>query len=153
LTKIWIIYNTKHGNSEKVCEDVKSKLSDKFKISIGNVTKITPEAIANDRPDLLIVGSRIIVGRPDKKVKKFVTQLGTILKEPIPKAATLYTHCLEWDQKVAKMSKIIKDSRVANDILSEFLEIKMEKMKGPEEPGQELKYQNFAERVAVFIEQ
>ena len=85
----------KTGNCEKACEKLKKGLSERFDVNIGDVTKIKPEEIANDLPDLLIVGSRIIIGRPDKKVKKFVNKLGSILQSPISKAATIYTHCLK----------------------------------------------------------
>ena len=152
MVKIWIIYHTKHGNCENVCEELKSILSGKFDVSCGDVTKIKPEDIINDLPDSLIVGSRIIIGGLDKKVKKFVNKLGSILQKPISKAATVYTHCSEWDPKYGKMAKILKDNKVADDILPQILNIKMQKIKGPAEPGQENKIDEFVEKIAGFIE-
>jgi len=150
--KIWIIYHTKHGNCERVCEELKSILSGKFDVSSADITKINPEDIANDLPDLLIVGSRIIIGRPDKKVKKFVNKLGSILQNPISKAAIIYTHCLKWENNYAKMANLLEENKIANELLPEILNIKMIKMKGPAEPGQENNINEFAEKVSDFIE-
>lgn len=151
MAKIWIIYHTKHGNCKSACENLKSILSEKFDVSIGDVTNINPEEIANDSPKLLIVGSRIIVGGPDKKVKKFVNKLGSILQNPISKAATIYTHSLKWELKYAKMAKILEDNMVVNEVLPEILNIKMVKTKGPAEPDQDKNINKFAEKVAEFI--
>ena len=50
------------------------------------------------------------------------------------------------------MAKLLEDNKVANDILPEILNIKMIKMKGPAEPGQENNIIEFAEKVIDFIE-
>jgi flavodoxin len=151
MTKIWITYHTKHGNCKNVCENLKSILSEKFDVSIGDVMNIKPEVIVKDSPHLLIIGSRIIIGGPDKKVKKFVNKLGSILQHPISKAATLYTHSLEWESKYAKMAKFLEDNQVVKEVMPEILNIKMVKTKGPAEPDQDKNINDFAEKVAEFV--
>ncbi len=151
MIKIWIIYHTKHGNCKSACENLKRILCEKFDVSIGDVANIKPEVVAKDSPHLLIVGSRIIIGSPDKKVKKFVNKLGSNLKNPISKAATLYTHSLEWDSEYAKMARILEDNKIVKEVLPEILNIKMVKTKGPAEPNQDKNINAFAEKVAEYI--
>ncbi|MFX1453724.1 MAG: hypothetical protein ACFFCM_23035 [Promethearchaeota archaeon] len=151
MAKIWIIYHTKHGNCKSACENLKSILSEKFDVFIGDVSSIKPEVIAEELPHLIIIGSRIIIGNPDKKVKKFIKKLGSILHNPISKAATLYTHTLKWESNYAKMAKILEVNKVVKEVLPEILNIKMSKTKGPAEPNQEEKINDFAERIAEFI--
>ncbi|MFX1442798.1 MAG: flavodoxin family protein [Promethearchaeota archaeon] len=151
MVKIWIIYHTKHGNCKSVCENLKSILSEKFDVSIGDVAKIKPDLIVEDSPHLIIVGSRIIIGSPDKKVKKFVNKLGSILPNPISKAATLYTHTLKWESNYAKMAKVLEENNVVKEYLPDILNIKMIKTKGPAEPDQDKNINEFAEKVSEFI--
>ncbi len=151
MVKIWIIYHTKYGNCGKVGEELKNKLIDKFDVRIGDVKKIKLDDITKDIPNILVVGSRIIIGSPDRKIKKFIKKLGSKLETPISKAATYYTHVLEWDPKYAKMAKLLKENKVANDIFPEILNIKVQKTKGPAESGQENKINEFTERITKFI--
>ena len=152
MAKIWIVYNTKHGNCGKWCEEVETKLQEKYEVKINSVKEITPNNIANDPPDMVIVGARIVVGSPDKKIKGFVKKLGGLLKQPIPKAAILYTHGSPWDEKFNKMEKILKENNVVDDILPEVLEIKMAGVKGPAEPDQDYKVSKFIDNVSYFVE-
>jgi len=151
MVKIWIIYHTKYGNCRKVGEELKNTLSDKFDVCIGDVKKIKLDDITKDIPNILIVGSRIIIGSPDRKIKKFIKKLGAKLETPISKAATYYTHVLEWDSKYAKMAKLLKDNKVADDIFPEILNIKVRKTKGPAESGQENKIRFFTENISKFL--
>ena len=151
MVKIWIIYHTKYGNCGKVGEELKNKLSDKFDVRIGDVKKIKLDDITKDIPNILVVGSRIIIGSPDRKIKKFIKKLGSKLEKPISKAATYYTHVLEWEPKFAKMAKLLKDYKVADEIFPEILNIKVQKTKGPAESGQEKKISEFTEKITKFI--
>ena len=72
MINVWIIYNTKHGNCKKAAEEVGSKLGDNFDVKVKQITEISPEDLAKEKPEVLIVGARIIAGSPDRKVKKFL---------------------------------------------------------------------------------
>jgi len=145
-----LIYHTKTGNCGAVCDEVGKKLKEKFEVKISNVKEIKPDEIASNPPDILIVGSRIVIGSPDKTIKGFVKKLGKALKQPIPKAATIYTHGMDWDDAFAKMSKTLKENGIATDVLDRPLEIKLEKTKGPFEPGQEPKIEEFVRKLSEF---
>lgn len=152
MKKIWLIYHTKTGNCGKMCEDLAAHLKEKYELKTGNVKELNPEEIIADNPDVLLIGSRITIGSPDKTIKKFVKKLGLKLEKPIPKAATLYTHASTWDENFGKMAKILKEHNVAEDVLPDVLEIKLEGAKGPREPNQEIKITEFAQKLSNFIQ-
>lgn len=101
---------------------------------------------------MLLVGSRILTGSPDKVIRKFVKNLGLKLSKPIPKAATLYIHGSSWKDSWAKMAKFLKENDVAENIFLEILEIKLDGNRGPAEPGQENKISLFVENISNFIQ-
>ena len=153
-----MIYHSKSGNCGKLCKDIAKKLknlNDRYDIETDEVKRIRPEHIINHPPDLLIVGSRITFGKPDKTITGFVKKLGKKLNSPISKAATFYTHMSPWQKSFAKMDDILKKHNVAKKILPDFLEFKIQdtgKMSGPPEPGQAPKIDEFVNKVQNFIE-
>ncbi len=151
MKKVWIIYNTKHGNCKALSEKIGDKLSENFEVKIASVKNLSPEDIVSTNPDALLVGARITIASPDKKVKKFVRKLGKILEEPIPKGATFYTHLLDWREKYSKMASELKVGNVCNEICPEVLNVRMQGMKGPAIPEQDDKINKFIESVAGFI--
>jgi menaquinone-dependent protoporphyrinogen IX oxidase len=149
-----MIYHTKSGNCEKLCKDIAKKLLDLGEIRTDEVKKIKPDEISKNPPDLLIVGSRITFGKPDKTITGFVKKLGKKLSTPLEKAATFYTHMSPWETKFAQMERILKENKVVKEILPEFLEFKIQdtgKLSGPPEPGQEPKIDDFVRNVRDFV--
>lgn len=154
MVNIWIIYHSKTGTCKKVCKEIASKLNGKYEIKTNEVKDIKPKAISNDPPDLLIVGSRITFDKPDRTITKFIKKLGQKLSSPIAKATTFYTHMTPWEEFKAKMGDILKDSNVAENIMPEYLEYKIQdvgKTSGPPEPGQEPKIDEYIKKIQNFI--
>jgi flavodoxin len=155
ITKVWMIYHSKSGNCENLCEDIAKKLNGKFEIRTDEVKRIKPNDLSNNPPDVLIVGSRITFGNPDKTITGFVKKLGKKLSSPIAKAATFYTHMSPWENSFAKMDDILKNNNVVKEILPDFLDFKIQdtgKMSGPPEPGQERKIDEFIKKIQNFID-
>ncbi|MHA2430960.1 MAG: flavodoxin family protein [Promethearchaeota archaeon] len=149
-----MIYHSKSGNCGKLCEDIAKKLNVRYEIRTDEVKKIKPEDIGKHPPDVLIVGSRITFGKPDKIITGFVKKLGKKLNSPISKAATFYTHMSPWQNSFAQMNDILKDNNVVKEFLPDFLEFKIQdtgKTSGSPEPGQEPKIDEFVNKVQNFI--
>lgn len=150
-----MIYHSKSGNCENLCEDIAKKLNSNFKIRTDEVKKINPKDLSINPPDVLIVGSRITFGNPDSTIKGFIKKLGKKLESPLPKAAIFYTHMSPWEKDYAKMESILKENNVAKEILPNYLEFKIQdtgKMSGPPELGQEPKIDDFVSKVRDFID-
>jgi flavodoxin len=149
-----MIYHSKSGNCKNLCIELAKKLENDFEVRTDEVKKIKPKDLSTNPPDLLIVGSRITFGKPDKTIKGFVQKLGNKLEVPISKAATFYTHMSPWDENAAQMDNILKENNVVKEILSDFLEFKIQdtgKMSGPPEPGQESKIDAFVDKIRNFL--
>lgn len=151
MSKICIIYRSKFGNCKELSQQIASDLSQENEVFLREINDISPEDIVKMQPDLLLVGCRIIIGKPDKNVKRFLEELGTHLDEPIPKAAIYYTHGSEWREKYNSLIETIKSYNVCEDVYMEMLEIKMRKFKGPAEPGQESKVESFVDSISHYI--
>ena len=149
-----MIYHTKSGNCGNLCEEIAKRLENKYEIKADEVKKIKPNDIVKNPPDLLIVGARIMFDKPDSTITKFIKKLGKKLNSPIIKAAIIYTHMSPWKASVAKMEDILKENNVVSEILSDYLEFKIQdtgKFTGPPEPGQEPKINEFIDKVQKFI--
>ena len=152
MKNVWIIHNSKHGNSEKLSNEIATSLKDKFNVKVDSIKTLNPEEIASDNPDALIIGGRIIALNTDRKMTKFVKNLDTYFKGQIPKIATFYTHAVSWTDKFSRgMRKALEKSSCIGDLCPEILEVSMQKQKGPATEGQDEKIQNYIKMLIDFI--
>ncbi|MHA1293709.1 MAG: flavodoxin family protein [Promethearchaeota archaeon] len=153
MKKVWIIHNSKYGNSEKLANDIAINLESKFSVKVRSIKNIRPEEIGKENPHILIFGVRILATMSDRKLRKFISKIGQYLNKQIEKVAVFYTHAAPWRESFAKgMKKTLNKLTFINEVFSEFLELRMATIKGPAEPGQEEKIKNFIEKLINFIE-
>lgn len=153
MKKVWIIHNSKFGNSEKLSNEIASGLKSKFNVKVGSINTIKPEEIANDNPLALIICARIEAFNTDRIMTNFIKELGAVFKEPIPKIATLYTHALKWKNIFSRgMRKTLKKSTCIGEICPEFLEVRIQKQMGPAVEGQDGKIQAYIKKLIDFLE-
>ncbi len=132
MKNIQIIHNSKSGNSEKLSNNIADGLKDKFNVKVDSIKSINTEDLAKDNPDALIIGARIIAGNTDRKMTKFVKNLGSYFEGQIPKIATFYTHSVKWTDKFSRgMRKALEESTCIGDVCPEILDVKIEKKKDP----------------------
>jgi len=132
MKNIQIIHNSKSGNSERLSNKIADGLKDKFNVKVDNIKSINTDDLAKDNPDALIIGARIIAGNTDRKMTKFVKNLGAYLEGQIPKVATFYTHSVKWTDKFSRgMRKALEESTCIGDVCPEILDVKIEKKKEP----------------------
>ena len=154
MKNIWIIHNSKHGNSEKLSNEIADGLKNKFNVKVDSIKSLNPEEIAGYNPDALIIGARIIALNTDRKMTKFIKNLGAYFEGQIPKIATFYTHAVSWTDKFSRgMRKALEKSTCIGDLCPEILEVTMEKQKGPAAEGQEETIQNYINMLINYIEE
>ncbi len=154
MKNVWVINNSKYGNSEKLSNDIAAGLKDKFNVKVGGIKTINPEEIAGDNPEALIIGGRIIAMNTDRKMTKFVKGLGTYFEEQIPKIATFYTHSASWKERFSKgMKKALEKSTCIGDFCQDILEVTIQGQKGPAAEGQEEKIQNYIKLLLEYLEE
>ncbi len=154
MKDVWVIHNSKFGNSEKLSNEIAEGLKDKFNVKVGSIKTLNPEEIANENPEALIFGGRIIVMNTDRKLTKFIKNLDSYIKEPIPKIGTFYTHMLQWKDRFSKgMRKAFEKSTCIGDLCPEFLNVRMQGQKGPAIEGQDDKIQKYIKKLIDFLEE
>ncbi|MHA1488637.1 MAG: flavodoxin family protein [Promethearchaeota archaeon] len=154
MENIWIIHNSKHGNSEKLSYDIAAKLKDKFNVKVGSIKTLNPEEIASDNPVALIIGARIIAFNTDRKIAKFIKKLSAYFEKPIPKIATFYTHAASWTEKFSRgMRKALEKSTCIGNVCPELLEVRIQGLKGPAAEDQDEKIQKYIKKLIEFLEE
>lgn len=78
--KVWIVHDTKFGNGKKLAEFLGNEFPQGNVINIGDIKEISPTTVAEDRPDVLILGGAIRMFRGAPKSKKWLKKLNKSLK-------------------------------------------------------------------------
>ena len=121
MKKIVIPHNSLYGNSKKLAIDIAEGLNDKFDVTIGRITEINPKDVSDNLYGL-IIASRIEGFGADAKMRKFITEVNSYRKEPIPKTAVCYTHLLKLKKFFKKsMDKTLRKATNIVNIYQEFL--------------------------------
>ena len=79
--KVQIMTNTKFGNGKKLAELLKAEFTAGDEVTIADVKEVSPETVAKDVPDVLILGGAIRVFKSDGKSKKWLKELDGLLKK------------------------------------------------------------------------
>ncbi len=152
MKKIWIIHNSKYGNSEKIAKQLADGLKDSYDVSENSIKKISPEDIAKDEPYGLIVAVRIVAFNSDREIRKFLREVDNFTTKPISKVAYFATHALGWKKLFIRgMKKTLKKIGCVEEVCPEFLEVKMQKPEGPAVEGADAKIGEFISTLKEFL--
>jgi flavodoxin len=152
MSKIWIIHNSLHGNSEKIANQIAEGLKDVYEVNVKSIKDVKPEDIAKDEPFGLIVAVRILAFRSDPEIRKFLNDLDSSITKPISKVAYFATHALGWKKLFIKgMKKTLEKIGCVKEICPDFLEIKMEKAEGPAFEGADAKINDYVSTLKNFL--
>ncbi|MEE9376618.1 MAG: hypothetical protein V3V33_01105 [Candidatus Lokiarchaeia archaeon] len=152
MKKIWIIHNSKYGNSEKIAKQFAEGLKESYDVSIDSIKNISPEDIAKDMPYSLIIAVRIVAFSSDKEVRTFINNLDKVITKPISKVAYFSTHALGWKKFFIKgMKKTLEKIGCVEEICPEFLEVKMQKPEGPAVEEADAKIEKFISTLKEFM--
>ena len=135
--KVQIMTDTKFGNGKLLAEALKEEFSDEIDINIADVKDVSPEKIAEDVPNAIILGGAIRMFRGGPKSTKWLNELDKILKKTgnkIQYGTGFLTHAMPTDkvQGFAKkyLSKIEKAS-IVEKTYHELLTARVKDQKGP----------------------
>ena len=73
--------DTKFGNGKLLAEALKKEFPDDDKVNIADVKDVSPKKVAEDAPDVIILGGAIRAFRSDAKSKKWLSELNKILSK------------------------------------------------------------------------
>ena len=149
IMKVQIMTNSKFGNGKKLAELLKAEFSTGYDVTIADVKEVSPEIVAKDVPDVLILGGAIRAFQSDTKSKKWLKKLDNLLKKAdnqIKYGTGFLTHAMPTD-KVQGMAKKylakIATSSMIDKTYGELLTARVEGQQGPIFPEEMEKAKNY----------
>lgn len=95
--KIWILHDSKLGNGKLISETMQKALEGTAEVFVGHVKEISPKEVADNKPDVVIVGAAIraffsspVSKRWIRSFKKEVNAMNFI----VPYGAVFLTHAM-----------------------------------------------------------
>ena len=155
LTKIFIAYDTKYGNTKLAAENILEGIKevDGIEASIGYVKEIDIGKLADH--DLIVLGAPNHMGRPSQTMKKFVNRLAQLdLKaKNMAVFGTYAGRARTPDRAVKKLEKMVEEKLPNQKLISPSLSIRVNGIPGPIVEGELTKCKDFGKRIADQIKQ
>jgi menaquinone-dependent protoporphyrinogen IX oxidase len=153
--KVWIVHDTKFGNGKKLAEFLGNEFPHGDEINIGDIKEISPTSVAEDRPDVFILGGAIRMFRGAPKSKKWLKKLNKNLKNmdhKVKYGTAFLTHGLPTEKMQGWGKRYFKKLRKASMIEKVYptlLTAKVEDAEGPILPEE---MQKAKEYIQEFIQ-
>jgi len=140
--KVYIAYESKYGNGKKCVEYLKEAITTKgHSVETSSIHEIKSKSLPN--ADLYIFSSPTHIGRPPRKMKKFLNNL------EIPQEEAKYTTMVTHMDPKAKTLQIIDDLLQPKGMtkVSNGVKIMVTGLKGPLEDDYEKKLDAFVNEI------
>ena len=153
MAKVFVIYDSRHGNTKLAGETVVEGLKEVagIEVSIGYVKEIDIGSLASY--DLIVLGAPNHMGRPSQTMQKFVNRLAEIdLKEK--KMAVFGTYSgrvRDPDRAVKRLEKMAEKKLPNLRLILPSLSIRVKGIPGPLIVGELPKCKDFGRRIANLL--
>ncbi len=153
--KVQIMTDTWYGNGTLLAEALKKEFSNEFEVNIADVKEVSPEKIAEDAPNVIILGGAIRMFRGAPKSKRWLSKLNKILEKSGKKVkygTGFLTHSMPTNRVQGYAKRFLKKIDKASIIespYSQLLTARVEGSKGPIFPEEMEKSTDF---ITQFIE-
>jgi len=151
LVKVFVVYDTKYGNTKLVAETIVEGMGEVegIETDISDVEKIDLKKIADY--DAILIGSPTHFGGPARGINKFIDKLGKLdLKAKW--VAVFDTYIKEdFEKSVKKMEKRISEKVPRLKLITSGLSIRVDDMKGPITDGELPKCRDFGKKIATHL--
>jgi flavodoxin len=148
LVKVFVVYDTKYGNTKLVAEKIVEGMQEveEIETAVSDVEKVDIKRVADY--DAILIGSPNHWGGPVRCVKKLIDKLGK-LDLKTKGVAVFDTYIKEdFEKAVKKMEKRINEKVPRLKLIVPGLSIKVEDMKGPIVDGELSKCKEFGKKIA-----
>jgi flavorubredoxin len=151
MIKVFVVYDTKYGNTKLVAENILEglRLNGELDLSISDVENVDFSKFPEF--DTILIGSPNHVGAPARTIYNFIEKLSK--KELTGKQYAVFDTYMGGDinKAVIKMEEKLKDKAPELTKLLSGLSIKVEGMKGPVTEGELLKCIEFGKEIGMLI--
>jgi flavorubredoxin len=148
--KVFIIYDSKYGNTKIVAESILEILKqvEGIEADIGYAKEVSPQKLICY--DALMIGAPNHMGRPSRTIQKFIGELGKLdLKAKNGTVFGTYSGRLRPVDRAVKKMEINLGKKLPNlKLLSPSLSVKVKGVTGPIAEGELSKVKEFGNRIA-----
>jgi len=150
MIKVFIVYDSKYGNTKKVAEEIAEGLKEAegIETAISYVKDVNFEKVAD--ADAIIVGAPNHMGNPSMTIKKFMDKLAkqNLKAKNIAFFDTYFAKKKNFEKAVKKMEKRMSEKRPDLKLLKPGLSIMVLDVTGPIAYGELPKCRDFGKRIA-----
>jgi menaquinone-dependent protoporphyrinogen IX oxidase len=136
--KVYIVHDSQRGNGKEMAEKLASEIeSCGAQVVLGHRTELTPEHVATNPPDLLIVGGAVRAFVTSPPTKQWITRLVAELRRhnaKISHAAVFLTHMMPdamVEGRVKRLQRSLSRAAGIGEVYSEWLSGQVKNMPGP----------------------
>lgn len=152
MVKVFVVYDTKWGNTKLVAEKIVEGLREVegIETAISDVEEVDLERVADS--DAILIGSPNHVGGPVRGIKKLIDKLGKLdLKAKWVAVFDTNLGGNQLEKAVKKMEKRISEKIPSLKLISSGLSIRVDGMKGPISNGELSKCKDFGKKIATQL--
>ena len=151
--KVFILYDSKYGNTKIVAENILESLKqvEGIKVAINYIKDIDPYSIISS--DVLILGAPNHMASPSRAMKSFINKLAqlNINAKSVAVFGTYSGKVRLTDRAVKKMEKIVEKTLPNLKLLPPSLSVRVKGVTGPVANGELAKCQEFGRRIEKQI--
>jgi len=151
LVKIFVVYDTKYGNTKLVAEKIVEGIREVegMEIAISDVKEVDLERVADS--DAILIGAPNHMGRPARTIREFMDKLGKLdLKAKWVAVFDTYLGG-DFEKAVKEMEKRIGEKVPSLKLITSGLSIKVQGVKGPITDGELPKCKDFGKKIATQL--
>jgi menaquinone-dependent protoporphyrinogen IX oxidase len=152
LARVFIVYDTKYGNTKLVAEKIAEGMRELkgIETEVSDVKKVDLKKI--DSFDAILIGAPNHFGSPSRTIMKFIDKLGKLKLKA--KGVAVFDTFLGKDFEMAtkKMEKRLDEKVPTLRLMTSGLSIRVDETKGPITEGELPKAREFGKKIATQLE-
>jgi menaquinone-dependent protoporphyrinogen IX oxidase len=149
LIKVFVVYDTKYGNTKLAAEKVVEGLKEVegIEADIGYAKEVDPATLADY--DAIVIGAPNHMARPSRTMTKFVDELAKIdLKAKDAAVFDTYAGKERMDRAIKKLEKIVETKLPGINLISPGLSVRVHGVTGPVVDGELSRCVDFGKKIA-----
>jgi len=155
--KVWLVHDSIYGNGKSLAEAMGAVFQEKIEMEIGHIRQISPRKVAQEKPDLIVVGTAIRGFSTSFASKKWIRSLKRELRKVnhvIPLGIVFVTHSMKketaqfWGKR---FHKLLERGIAIAEVYPEWLSGRVIDIKGPLEDGTIEEFMHIARQILDHI--
>jgi len=151
MARVYVVYDTKHGNTKLVAEKIAEGMREVkgIEVEVSDAKDVNLEKMADS--DAILIGAPNHIGSPSRAIVKFIDRLGKLELKAKGFAAFDTYLARDFEKAVKKMEKKIDEKLPNLKLLAPGLSVRVVGMTGPVAEGEFTKCLDFGKKIAAQL--